>query len=131
MLGDDRGRSNQTGAPFQVKDGEATVTWPAVKESRLLVSSEIAGYGTATWRCRLHGKLQGDTSRSMPKMKTRKAAARRFKITGTGKVMRAKGMKSHNRRKKTKRTRRMFDRMYEVAPQDRQRIKRLLPYGTE
>lgn len=65
----------------------------------------------------------------MPKMKTNKAAARRFKITGSGKVMRAKGMKSHNRRKKSKRTKRMFDKMIEVADQDQKRIKRLLPYG--
>ncbi len=66
---------------------------------------------------------------TMPKMKTNKQAKRRFKITGTGKVMRAKGGKSHLRRKKSKRTRRMFDKMHEVAPQDEKRIKRLLPYG--
>lgn len=67
----------------------------------------------------------------MPKMKTNKAAARRFKISGSGKVMRAKGMKSHFRRRKAKRTKRMFDKMFEVAPQDRKRIKRLLPYGVK
>lgn len=66
----------------------------------------------------------------MPKMKTNKAAARRFKISAGGKVMRAKGMKSHFRRRKAKRTKRMFDKMHEVAPQDKKRIKRLLPYGT-
>lgn len=65
----------------------------------------------------------------MPKMKTNKGAARRFKITGTGKVMRVKGGKSHNRRKKAKRTRRMFDKMVVAAKQDQKRIKRLLPYG--
>lgn len=65
----------------------------------------------------------------MPKMKTNKQAARRFKITGTGKIMRAKGMKSHFRRRKSPRTKRAFDRMFEVAPQDRKRIRRLLPYG--
>lgn len=65
----------------------------------------------------------------MPKMKTNKGAARRFKITGTGKVMRAKGMKSHNRRKKSPRTRRMFDRMLVASKPDQKRIKRLLPYG--
>ncbi len=65
----------------------------------------------------------------MPKMKTNKQAARRFKITGTGKIMRAKGMKSHFRRRKSSRTKRAFDRMFEVAPQDRKRIRRLLPYG--
>jgi large subunit ribosomal protein L35 len=65
----------------------------------------------------------------MPKMKTNKQAARRFKITGSGKIMRAKGGKSHFRRRKSPRTKRAFDKMFEVAPQDRQRIRRLLPYG--
>ena len=65
----------------------------------------------------------------MPKMKTNKGAARRFKITGTGKIMRTKGMKSHFRRRKSPRTERMFDKMYEVASADRARIKKLLPYG--
>jgi hypothetical protein len=37
------------------------------------------------------------------KMKTHKGAKKRFKITATGKVMRTKGMKSHNRRKKAPR----------------------------
>lgn len=65
----------------------------------------------------------------MPKMKTNKQAQRRFKITGTGKVMRTKGGKSHLRRKKSARAKRMFDSMIEVAPADRKRILRLLPYG--
>lgn len=67
----------------------------------------------------------------MPKMKTNKQAARRFKITGTGKILRTKGMKSHLRRKKSPRTKRMLDRMLEVNPADRKRIKRLLPYGVD
>lgn len=67
----------------------------------------------------------------MPKMKTNKQAARRFKITGTGKILRTKGMKSHLRRKKSPRTKRMFDRMLEVNPADRKRIRRLLPYGVD
>jgi large subunit ribosomal protein L35 len=67
----------------------------------------------------------------MPKMKTNKQAARRFKITGTGKVMRAHGGKSHLRRKKSKRSKNMFDKMFEVSPADSKRIKRLLPYGTK
>lgn len=67
----------------------------------------------------------------MPKMKTNKQAARRFKITGTGRILRAKGMKSHKRSKKAPRTKRMFDKMLEVSPSDRQRIRRLLPYGVK
>ncbi len=66
----------------------------------------------------------------MPKMKTHKGTKRRFKITGTGKLMRAKGLKSHLRRKKSKRSKRMFDRMIEVNPADVKRIKAKLPYGS-
>lgn len=65
----------------------------------------------------------------MPKIKTHKGAKRRFKITGTGKILRSKGMKSHNRRKKSPNTKRAFDKMFEVAPSDVKRIRRLLPYG--
>ncbi|MGH9176557.1 MAG: 50S ribosomal protein L35 [Vicinamibacterales bacterium] len=67
----------------------------------------------------------------MPKMKTNKQAQRRFKVTGTGRILRAKGGKSHLRRKKSPRTRRMFDKMMEVNAADRKRIRRLLPYGVD
>jgi large subunit ribosomal protein L35 len=67
----------------------------------------------------------------MPKMKTNKQAARRFKITGTGKVMRTHGGKSHFRRRKAPRTKRQFDKMQEVNAADRKRILRLLPYGVD
>ena len=50
----------------------------------------------------------------MPKMKTHKGAARRFKITGSGLIMRAKGMKSHFRRRKSPRVLRDLDRMFPV-----------------
>jgi large subunit ribosomal protein L35 len=63
------------------------------------------------------------------KMKTHKGAKRRFKITATGKIMRTKGMKSHNRRKKAPRVKRQFDRMLELDSANRQHVRRLLPYG--
>jgi large subunit ribosomal protein L35 len=66
----------------------------------------------------------------MPKLKTHKGAKSRFNITGSGKLMRAKGMKSHLRRRKSKRTKRLFDEMIPVHASDRQKMKRLLPYGT-
>ena len=44
----------------------------------------------------------------MPKMKTNKAAKKRFHITGSGKLVRTKGPKSHLRRKKPKRDKRLF-----------------------
>ena len=65
----------------------------------------------------------------MPKMKTHKGAKRRFKITGTGKIMYVKGMKSHNRRKKASRTKRLFDKMLVLSNVDRERVQRLLPNG--
>jgi len=64
------------------------------------------------------------------KLKTHKGAKRRFKITGTGKIMRTKGMKSHNRRKKAPRVKRAFDRMLSLDSADKQRVERLLPYGS-
>lgn len=63
------------------------------------------------------------------KLKTHKGAKRRFKITATGKVMRAKGMKSHFRRRKAPRVKRQFDRMQEVDSTNVKQIERLLPYG--
>lgn len=59
----------------------------------------------------------------MPKMKTHKATARRFKVTGKGKLMRMKIGKSHLRRKKAKRVRRQFDEFIEV--EDKPNVKRV------
>ncbi|MCP4357538.1 MAG: 50S ribosomal protein L35 [Chloroflexi bacterium] len=63
------------------------------------------------------------------KLKTYKAAAKRFRMTGSGKIVRTKGGKSHLRRRKSKRTKRMLDKMLVVENSgDRKRIKRLAPY---
>jgi large subunit ribosomal protein L35 len=63
------------------------------------------------------------------KMKTHKGAKKRFKITATGKILRTKGMKSHNRRKKAPRVKRQFDRMLTLDGANRKAVRRLLPYG--
>jgi large subunit ribosomal protein L35 len=65
----------------------------------------------------------------VPKIKTHKGAKSRFHITGSGKLMRVKGGKSHLRRRKAKRTKRLFDETIPVSPADRTRVKRLIPYG--
>jgi len=65
----------------------------------------------------------------MPKIKTHKGAQSRFHITGSGKIMRTRGPKSHLRRRKAKRTKRLFDEMVPISPSDKARIRRLLPYG--
>jgi large subunit ribosomal protein L35 len=67
----------------------------------------------------------------MPKLKTHKGAKSRFHITGTGKIMRVKGPKSHKRLQKAKRVRRQFDEMIELNPADRKRISRLIPHGVK
>ena len=65
----------------------------------------------------------------MPKMKTHKGAKSRFHVTGTGKIMRVKGPKSHLRMKKAKRVKSLFDEKIELHPADRKRISRLIPYA--
>ncbi len=67
----------------------------------------------------------------MPKLKTHKGAKSRFHITGSGKIMRAKGGKSHLRRKRSKRSKRLFDETIAVSPRDTARVKKLLPYGVK
>ncbi len=63
------------------------------------------------------------------KIKTYKAAAKRFRITKSGKVLRTKGGKSHLRRRKSTRVKQKFDKMLEVTCNgDRKRIMRMAPY---
>ena len=65
----------------------------------------------------------------MPKLKTHKGTQHRFHITGSGKILRTKGGKSHLRRRKSDRAKRLYDEMLSISPSDRQKIQRLLPYG--
>ena len=67
----------------------------------------------------------------MPKLKTHKGAKNRFHITGSGKIMRTRGPKSHLRSQKAKRVKRLFDETVELNPSDRKRIQRLIPYGVK
>ena len=63
----------------------------------------------------------------MPKLKTHKGAAARFRITGTGKLVRMKGHRSHLRRKKPANVRRLYAGKLPVSPADAPRIRQLLP----
>jgi len=65
----------------------------------------------------------------MPKLKTHKGAKSRFHITGSGRIMRTKGGKSHLRRRKPQRVKRLYDELIAASPADKPRIRRLLPYG--
>lgn len=64
----------------------------------------------------------------MPKLKTHKGAKKRFHVTGSGELLRAKCGKSHLRRKKTPRTKRLYHQLIPVSSADKKRIKKLLPY---
>jgi large subunit ribosomal protein L35 len=63
------------------------------------------------------------------KLKTHKATSKRFRVTGSGKVVRTKGGKSHLRRNTSKRTKSQLSEMHEVkAAKIIKRVKRLAPY---
>lgn len=62
------------------------------------------------------------------KLKTHKATSKRFRLTGSGKLMRTKGGKSHLRRRTSKRTRMQLSEMHEVKGRSIiKNVKRLAP----
>ncbi len=61
----------------------------------------------------------------MPKMKTHRGAAKRFRVTGTGKVMRRKATGNHFLVKKSGSRKRRISGMEEVGP-EREVVRRLL-----
>jgi len=66
------------------------------------------------------------------KLKTHKATAKRFRVTGSGKLVRTKIGKGHLRRNTSKRTKRLFTRMVEVKSSGMvKRVHRLAPYLTK
>ncbi|MBI3451973.1 MAG: 50S ribosomal protein L35 [Rhodospirillales bacterium] len=52
----------------------------------------------------------------MPKMKTKSSAKKRFKVTGTGKVMAAHGSKRHNLRKRPQKMKRSARGLKQITP---------------
>ena len=65
----------------------------------------------------------------MPKLKTHKGAAKRFRITGTGKVKRGHSHARHILTSKTAKRKRLLDIDGVVAEADEKLVKRMLPYG--
>jgi len=65
----------------------------------------------------------------MPKMKSKRSAAKRFKRTATGKLMHKQSFASHILTKKTTKRKRQLRKSKEVAKPDRGRVKRLLLGG--
>ena len=66
----------------------------------------------------------------MPKMKSNRAAAKRFRFTGSGKIKRAKAFKSHILTKKSPKRKRNLRGTSTVHASDERRLKRLLPSAT-
>jgi large subunit ribosomal protein L35 len=65
----------------------------------------------------------------MPKQKTHKSTAKRFRVTGTGKIVRGKAFKSHILEKKSPKRKRNFRKETEVASCDAPVIKKNLGLG--
>ena len=64
----------------------------------------------------------------MPKIKTKRSAAKRIRATGTGKLVRAKGWKKHLLEWKSPKRRRQLRKAALISPADEKRIRRLVPY---
>jgi large subunit ribosomal protein L35 len=62
----------------------------------------------------------------MPKQKTVSGARKRFKLTGTGRLLRRRAMKSHNLEKKSAKRRRNFRQDRSVAESDAKKVRKQL-----
>lgn len=64
----------------------------------------------------------------MPKMKTKKAIAKRFRVTGNGKLKRARAFKQHILTKKSAKRKRNLRKVGYVSVTQLKTMKKLLPY---
>ena len=67
----------------------------------------------------------------MPKLKTHKGAAKRFRLTATGKIKRGHSHARHILTKKTNKRKRLLDIDGLVATADLKRVEAMLPYGRD
>ena len=65
----------------------------------------------------------------MPKIKTHRATAKRFHVTGSGEFKRNKAYKSHILEKKTRKRKRNLRKATLASSADRARVKKMLPYA--
>jgi large subunit ribosomal protein L35 len=65
----------------------------------------------------------------MPKMKTHRGAAKRFKMTKSGKIKRSKAYKSHILTKKSAKRKRNLRKPTVISAGDYKKVKKLLPYA--
>jgi len=67
----------------------------------------------------------------MPKLKTHKGAAKRFRMTATGKIKRGHSHARHILTKKSHKRKRLLDIDVLVSKSDMDRVKAMLPYGRD
>jgi large subunit ribosomal protein L35 len=65
----------------------------------------------------------------MPKMKTNRGAAKRFKVTGTGKVVYSKSNAGHIMTKKTSKRKRSLRKSAVIDKSNKDMVKKLIPYA--
>jgi large subunit ribosomal protein L35 len=63
----------------------------------------------------------------MPKTKTSSSVKKRFKVTAGGKLLRRRGMQSHNLTKKTSKRKRRFSKDQPVSESNERALRQLLP----
>jgi len=73
-------------------------------------------------------EAEHDTTMPKQKLKTHRGAAKRFKKTGTGKIVRASAFKRHILTSKTTKSKRQMRGTKEVSEQDAPKLHRMLPY---
>lgn len=64
----------------------------------------------------------------MPKLKTHRGAAKRFKKTGSGKIVRGHAYARHILTKKTRKRKRTLDQDTLISAADQRRVERMIPY---
>ena len=64
----------------------------------------------------------------MPKMKSNRAAMKRFRVTATGKIKRGRGFRRHLLSGKGKKRKRRLRKTTLVSPQEQKNIRKLVPY---
>lgn len=65
----------------------------------------------------------------MPKLKTRRGAAKRFRMTGSGKIKRRKACARHLLAKKSSKRKRGLGKADTISKADRKAIRPLIPYA--
>ncbi len=64
----------------------------------------------------------------MPKIKTRRGAAKRFKVTGSGRILRGKAYRRHILTKMTRKRKRQLGKKTLVDSSDVARVRKQIPY---